>query len=249
MRIGLCSDVHGNLAGLRAVAEALAQEGELDHIIVAGDHLGGGPRPREVWKALAASGWTLLRGNEDEVLATEPAAGEPNYPPDFRFRASYLGQLAWTRHALDQPVLRRLASLPAQYRLATPAGELLVVHSSPRDANDRSGGPHNTAEEVTQAYGGSGATAIAFGHFHQSFVRLMPFALLINVASVGLPRDGRPLAAYTILTATSDGWIVEQRRVPYDPAEELTAAAATGMPAWIPDPVPGASQEQGASSG
>jgi hypothetical protein len=63
----------------------------------------------------------------------------------------------------------------------------------------------------------------------------MPFGLLINVASVGLPLDGLPLAAYTLLTASKSGWTVEQRRVPYDFALEGRAALDAGKPAWTPE--------------
>jgi hypothetical protein len=126
--------------------------------------------------------------------------------------------------------------LPFEARLATPAGDLLVVHASPRSVYEKAGGPHNTAAETTAAYGGAGAAAIAFGHYHVSFVRPMPFALLLNVASVGIPVDRQPLAAYTVLTATAEGFVVEQRRVPYDAEEERRVAAAVGMPRWEPDP-------------
>ena len=71
VKVGLLSDVHGNLAGLRAVAAALAREGPLDAVVVAGDHVGAGPRPREVWEELGCLGWTLVRGNDDEELATD----------------------------------------------------------------------------------------------------------------------------------------------------------------------------------
>jgi hypothetical protein len=107
-----------------------------------------------------------------------------------------------------------------------------VVHASPRGLDDRAGGPHNTAAEIEAAYAGTGASAIAFGHWHQCFVRPAPFALLVNVASVSIPLDGRPLAAYTILTASSDGWIVEQRRVPFDPDEVMRVERERGLPEW-----------------
>lgn len=229
MRIGLCSDVHGNLTALRAVVEAFNSQGSLDEIVVAGDLVQGGPRPREVWELLKALNWRLVRGNEDEVIAGQRQIGANYHPPQ---RDGALAQHAWTRETLGPKILRELARLPFEYRVTTPAGDLLVVHSSPRDVDDRSGSPSNTTAEVTAAYDGTGATAIAFGHFHRSFVRPMPFGLLINVASVGLPIDGRPLAAYTILTATGDGWIVEQRFVAYDPSDEAEAAAAVGMPPW-----------------
>jgi predicted phosphodiesterase len=111
--------------------------------------------------------------------------------------------------------------------------------------DDRAGAAHNTDEDVFRAYGGTGAAAIAFGHYHEAFVRTTPFALLINVASVGLPVHGRPLASYTILTATPGSWIVEQRQVPYRQSDEVAAANARGMPPWKEDPEPGATCPEG----
>jgi predicted phosphodiesterase len=232
MRFALFSDIHGNLAGLRAVAEALKSAEALDQVVVAGDHLQGGPRPLAVWELLTSSGWTLIRGNEDDSLVDDAASLlQPT-----NFRQAFQAQIAWTRERVGPTVLADLAALPDRWRVATPAGDLLVVHASPRSINDRAGGVHNTAAECQVAYDGTGASAIAFGHYHRSFVRPLPFALLINVASVGLPVDKRPFASYTILTATPDGWIVEQRTAAYDLAEEAREAAANGMPPWVRDP-------------
>jgi predicted phosphodiesterase len=234
-RIGLFSDVHGNLAGLQAVASALEHEGPLDHVVVAGDHLWGGPRPREVWRLLNERGWTLVLGNADENLVSPTV--DQDFPPGNPYRSAAIRQREWFREQLDPSDLNALASLPMRHRIATLAGDLVVVHSSPRSTIDRCGGPHNSIVEVETAYSGTGASAIAFGHWHAAFVRQTPFALLLNVASVGLPMDGRPLAAYTILSATHGGWIVEQRRVAYDPEEERRASRSAGLPAWVRDSV------------
>lgn len=77
MRLGLLSDVHGNLAALNAVRSALADAGPLDDVIVAVDLLLGGPRPREVWDLLTADGCVLVQGNTDAELAgpMEPVLG------------------------------------------------------------------------------------------------------------------------------------------------------------------------------
>lgn len=232
MRIGLLSDVHGNLSALRAVAKALDREGPLDSVVVAGDLLLGGPRPREVWAFLRQKGWTLVRGNEDEALLTEDAAGLEAL---HRYAQAYDAQRRWARARLGPDILQQLAALPDHYRQPTPAGDLLVVHSSPRSVHDRAGGIQNSAAEVTAVYDGTGASAIAFGHYHRNFVRPMPFALLINIASVAIPEDQRPLASFTILHTNGDTWVVEQSRVPYDAGAERAAAARTGIPAWLPD--------------
>jgi predicted phosphodiesterase len=241
MRIGLLSDVHGNLAGLRAVAAALRAEGRLDAVCVAGDHLGGGPRPVEVWDELRASGWCLLRGDCDESLARDEWC-DPDVRPAYRRAAAAFH--AWTRALVGPAALERLAALPFEARLATPAGDLLVVHSSPRSVHDQCGGPHNSRREVADAYGRTGAALIAFGHWHGSFVRPTDFALLVNVASVGLRPDCAPLAAYTVVDAGPDGFVVQQRFVPYDRAEEARVSRERGMPVWRAsdlegEPVPG----------
>jgi predicted phosphodiesterase len=235
MRLALLSDVHANLAGLRAVAEALAGEAPIDEVIVAGDHLWGGPRPRQTWELLLHLGWTLVRGNEDERLAAaRPDLGPPETWSGYRQALNAFH--AFTRAAVGPAVLAQLAALPFQRRLATPAGDLLVVHATPRDVDAHTADPDTPLAAVETAYGGTGAAAIAFGHYHRAFVRPTPFALLVDVASVGLPRDGRPLATYTLLTATPDGSSAEQRYAPYDPDEERAAARSAGMPVWRPNP-------------
>jgi predicted phosphodiesterase len=232
VRFAIFSDVHGNLAGLRAVKAALEREGPFDRIVVAGDHLQGGPRPREVWDALRREQWVLLRGNEDEALVT----GDPDdYQGRAEYRTAFLAGNAWTRTQLGEKTLADLSALSVQWRVSTPAGDLLVVHASPRSTTDRAGAAHNTPEQVAAAYSGTGASLIAFGHYHQNFVRTTPFALLVNVASVSLPTDGIPVAGYTILSAETSGWVVEQRHVPYDVREEARISAQRGMPAWLPD--------------
>ena len=233
MRIGLFSDVHGNLTALDAVARQLEQHQPLDAVVVAGDLLWGGARPAEVWDRLTTAGWTLVRGNADETIASDTV--DDDFPVGSPLRGAAERLHAWTRKSIGPDVRALLAALPAEHRVPTPAGDLLVVHSSPRGTRDRCGAPHNPAAEVAAAYGDTGAAAIAFGHWHASFVRIMPFGVLINVASVGLPLDGLPLASYTIVTASESGWTVEQRRVPFEEALEARAAAQTGKPPWAPD--------------
>jgi hypothetical protein len=118
-----------------------------------------------------------------------------DFPPGSRYRSAALRHHQWVRDRLSAADLGALGALPRDHRIATLAGDLPVVHSSPRSTRDQCGGPHNTAAEAIAAYSGTGATAIAFGHWYASFVRPMPFALLVNVASVGHPLDGQPLAA------------------------------------------------------
>src|SRR5438552_10809297 len=102
MRFALVSDVHGNLAALRAVESALAREGPFDRVVVAGDHLQGGPRPLEVWQILNGDDWVLLRGNEDEGLVAGEAAV---FEGKAEFRNAFVAGTAWTRAVVGPTVL------------------------------------------------------------------------------------------------------------------------------------------------
>jgi predicted phosphodiesterase len=174
----------------------------------------------------------LVQGNTDAALA---GLMQPTLDPGHPYQKAYAARHARTLDHIDDSIQQALRELPREHRVNTPEGDLPVVHASPRALDDRAGGPHNSAAEVAAAYGGTGASAIAFGHWHQSFVRPTQHALLINVASVSIPLDGHPLAAYTILTAAPDRWIVEQRRVPYDADEAANVEREPEMPAWLPD--------------
>ena len=63
--------------------------------------------------------------------------------------------------------------------------------------------PDTTDAELAARFGGAAARVIAFGHHHRPAVRALEEALPVNVASVSMPQDGRPLAAFTLLGAGS----------------------------------------------
>src|SRR5262245_54325129 len=209
----------------------------MDQVVVAGDHVWGGPRPLAVWEFMRERDWHLVRGNADEEATTESV--DAAFPAGTRYHRSAVRHHAWLRSLLPAAVVQELGALPFDVRIETPAGDLLVVHSSPRSTTDQCGAPHNSVADVESAYSGTGADAIAFGHWHASFIRCTPFAVLLNVASVGLPLNRQPLAAFSILTATTRGdWIIEQHHVPYDPAEEQSAAVSAALPPWTADVAP-----------
>ena len=109
MRLGLISDVHGNLTALQAVRDALNGEGQLDAVFAAGDLLQGGPRPREVWELLDEQGWIMVQGNVDAATASPlPPSLDPGHP----YQAAFEAQHAWTRTQVDASILRALGELP-----------------------------------------------------------------------------------------------------------------------------------------
>ncbi len=69
MRIGLISDIHGNLLALEVVLQELAQE-QVDQIICLGDVGALGPQPRQVIERLRYLHCPVILGNTDAWLLT-----------------------------------------------------------------------------------------------------------------------------------------------------------------------------------
>jgi len=71
---------------------------------------------------------------------------------------------------------------------------------------------------------------VAFGHYHVPFVRYLDDWTLIDVASVGMPRDGDQRAVYAVLDWEPGGWRIEHRRVAFDIQAVARDYAAVGFP-------------------
>lgn len=224
LRVAIFSDVHGNLAALRAVLAAIDGHRPVHLTAAAGDLVGPeGARPAETFDTLVERGVVMLQGNHDDFTARHDAPPGP-------WAALYRRRLPWCIARLGPERIERLRRLPRQLRLSpAPGDDLLIVHASMHDRAGRAAAPATDSATLHAWYGGASARVIAFGHWHEAFVRQWEEGTLINVASVSLPKDGLPLAAYSMLT-WDGGWLIEQFRVPYDVAEEEAAASAAGLP-------------------
>ena len=74
LTIALIADIHGNLAALDAVLDAL-QAKPSDQIICLGDVAATGPQPREVLRRLRELGCPVVMGNADAELLDMPPSG------------------------------------------------------------------------------------------------------------------------------------------------------------------------------
>lgn len=226
MRVAILSDIHGNLVALEAVLADLAAQGGADALVIAGDLCLDGPRPREVLAHVRALGCAVVQGNTDRDLALPPAQTAA--------RAD-AALLAWTRAQIGDEGVAYLSALPFAHRIPAPtgAGVLLVVHANPKDL-DQHLPPFAPESQIAPLLADlpPEVTTLAFGHLHLPYVRDLGRVRLIDIASVGLPKDGDRRAGYGLLTWAGERWSAEQRRVEY-PVEEtvaqLRAAAPPGM--------------------
>lgn len=239
LRVAALSDIHGNLVALEAVLADIARHGPFDEIVVAGDLVWSGPWPAEVVDRVRVLRGPVIMGNTDAYF--RPGSQEP---PEGKDPARFEAQIAWMTAQLGPDRAAYLGSLPFSYRISPTGGDaaeqahdLLFVHANPYDL-ERPITPQmqdgDLDELLLDGPAGEGGllpcAALAFGHVHVPFVRAWRGRLLVDVASVGLPMDGDPRAAYAILEWDGAGWRAEHRRVHYDRPVVAHAMRTSGMP-------------------
>lgn len=221
MRRAILSDIHGNLEALEAVLADVASQ-QVEEIYCLGDIIGYGPNPRECIDQVMQFN-TIVLGNHDQGALFDPEG----------FSSGAERAIFWTRDQLelstgnDEGAKRWdfLAELPRVVRQP----ELLFVHGSARNPLNEYVFPEDiyNAKKLEKIFGlierrcFQGHTHVP-GVFTEDYRFLHPSDIgyrytfgkektMVNVGSVGQPRDNDPRSCYVILTDDA----VEFRRVEY----------------------------------
>jgi len=225
----LISDIHSNIESLEAVLADIRDQG-ISETYCLGDLVGYGPNPREVIDEVMKCPVCLL-GNHDQGALFDPEG----------FNSGAERAIFWTRNQLENgpgtPVSRQqrwdfLGELPRS-RLE---GTLLFVHGSARNPLNEYVFPEDIYNKrklekifaLIPRHAFQGHTHVP-GVFTENFnffspeelnneYRLSQEKAMINVGSVGQPRDGNPRACYVVL----EDDVVRFRRVEY-PLEKTIA--------------------------
>lgn len=232
MRLGVVSDIHGNLPALHAV---VADAGLVDGWLNLGDTLAGPLWPVQTADYLMQQGWPTIAGNhERQMLAPDLArmSAADRYAAE-RISAS---QRAW------------MAALPATMSWAkglhcvhgTPTSDIecflhTVAPTGMRDA---------TAGEVAARLGCITPILVLCGHTHLPRDVTVGGTRVVNPGSVGLQaydhdwpyphvvENATPQARYAVIETQASGWAVELRAVDYDHELAARQAEANGRGDW-----------------
>lgn len=218
----IISDIHGNLEALEAVLMDIRSKG-ISEIYCLGDIIGYGPNPRECIDHVMKNCQLTILGNHDQAALFDPEG----------FNAGAERAIFWTRSQLEtgdaagnEARWEFLGELPRMKR----DGEFLFVHGSARNPLNEYVFPEDVYNQrkmerifgLVDNYCFQGHTHIP-GVFSEDYNFLSPEELehkvelgdskvLINVGSVGQPRDGNNKASYVVL----DEKTVHFNRVEYD---------------------------------
>lgn len=234
MKFAIFSDVHGNLEALDAVLSHAEKQG-VDFYLCLGDMIGYGADPNEcVDRVRALEPLVCLKGNHDAAAI------------DARQRAFFhevaLAGIHFSALRLTPDNAEYLRALPYEYRAHS---RFMAVHASPfRPEAWEYVLDHVGAQRAFEAM--SPARAAFIGHSHapvvfsddgnvQRYPADSPLALdldrrryVLNVGSVGQPRDGNPDASY--VTFDDGDEAVRHHRVRYDRERAAEKILKAGLP-------------------
>lgn len=195
MKIALFSDIHANLPALEAMLKDLDTR-SVDAVYCLGDLVGYNVWPNEVIAEIRKRNIATLAGNHDlkvkKLVTTDQSLSEPgkNY----------------AYHLIDADGRKYLTTLPAhirlEFKLNDDALNIVLAHGSTRSVDEY------ILEDTDETYilemmSEARADIVCVGHSHRPFHRIFSseqrFKHVINIGSVGKPKDGNPMGCYVVL--------------------------------------------------
>jgi predicted phosphodiesterase len=234
MRFAIFGDIHANLHALQTVL-ADAQAEKCTHFVCMGDVVGYNAFPKECLDIVRGLDCPVVKGNHDEQ------ASMLGFQEGFNALAEEA--MNWTREQLSESDKVWLRAL----RLQRQVRDFTIVHAT-LDTPHKWGYVFNQLDAAASF--NYQHTAVCFiGHTHspKAYIRdgsVRTIALdtldlapgkkyLINVGSVGQPRDGDWRSAYCIYDTTSNQVVL--RRLQYDIAAAQAAILQAGLPTKLAD--------------
>lgn len=238
MKYGILGDIHANLSALQAVLACFEKE-RVDRILSVGDVVGYGAAPRECIELVREIGATVVKGNHDAACVGEI---------DLQYFNNYAREaMRWTQRTVNEADRRWLVELPYTVDLEhCSMGHGTYFHPELFDYVQSTTDADPSLDVLT--------LPVCFvGHTHVPVTCLRlkddpsrtaytmdvevdlseSLRALVNVGSVGQPRDEDSRAAYAIYDTEKERvWI---RRVEYDIEREARRIRAAGLPPVLAD--------------
>ncbi|MGD9106203.1 MAG: metallophosphoesterase family protein [Desulfobacterales bacterium] len=234
MRIAIISDIHGNLDAFGQVLNNI-DASSIDAVVCLGDNVGYGPEPEQVIRQLRKRNIPCVMGNHERAV-------------------SDCAHLDWFNPAARKSLQKTITMLSEESinYICGMKSSLVIYHSRfvhgfPPDSTDiyLFQVPNDI---LNQTFKKMKERLCFVGHTHE--LKLIGFdgkisqriplkegivnhldldrKYIINVGSVGQPRDGNNNAKYVIWNTSEDS--LEVRFVPYDIAAVVGKIIAAGLP-------------------
>ena len=236
MLYGICSDIHSNATAFKAVLESMRDNG-VERKVCLGDIVGYGVDTDECVDLVRENMDFCLIGNHDSVaVKNESSEGFNPYAKQ---------AIEWTQKHLSKESVAYIRSLPYIHE----ENDICFVHASPLSPAEWV--YVTDLEDALNAFDHFSERYCFVGHTHSPvIIASRPMAipkildeyeyvianterLLVNVGSVGQPRDRDPRACWCLLDTETK--CVRLIRVDYDIRETQNRMKKQGMPSFLID--------------
>ncbi len=228
MKIIVISDIHGNLEAINRVLEYIDKREGDKKVVCLGDIVGYGPNPVECLKIVESLTDKICFGNHDYAMLSTAL--------DYQMNPYALEAIRWTRNRLDEKLKNAIKRFPVQIG----EGSVLYVHASPDNPMEW--------KYIVNARGAYLSMVVMkcslcfIGHSHipgvytdydsyregKCAVLSRKGKTLVNVGSVGQPRDGSPLLSFAVFDDID--WNVEIVRLEYDYEQTMAKIKKADLP-------------------
>ncbi len=234
MRYAIISDIHANLEALISVLSHI-QTQRIDSIVCLGDIVGYGPSPNECIELVYEKCEVILTGNHDFACIDEQEKNRFN---------------RYARHAIDwtiEQLSEKSRQLLSDIKYSENIEQFLLVHSSPDEPS--AWNYIVTLDHAIMNFVRFNDLACFLGHTHTPIVFYKreagsygihrsekldfndQYKYLINVGSVGQPRDSNNKASYGILDTNARTY--RNVRVAYEIEITQKKMADAGLSAFL----------------
>jgi putative phosphoesterase len=229
VRVGLISDIHGNLLALDAVLEELDREG-IDQVVCLGD-VAVGPQPAEALARVRELGCPVVMGNWDAAFLGDMPDPETEV-------AEMLVEIGnWWAAFLSPADREFMESFRPTVELSLGSTSALCFHGSPKSYDDWIFAT-TSDEELSLMLHKVEQHVLVGGRTHVQMIRRYLESTIINPGSVGLPfhdwwpRPVRisPWAEYGVLGSDDGRLSIDLRRTSFDVEAFLELSLESGMP-------------------
>lgn len=187
VKLGIVSDIHGNLVGLQ---EALVAMGPVDELLCLGDSIYQYRFSNEVITLLKTVSARMILGNHEEVFLSEK------------------GSQAREQDGVDQDLVGFLTDQPHRRMLTYGRKKVLMIHSTPWEPRGEYIYPHNAKLAL---FAEAGADFVLYGHTHAQVVRRIGGVVVVNPGSAGEGRytsDGLTLSCAVLDTGSGEAHVI-----------------------------------------
>lgn len=237
MKVAFVSDIHSNIEAF-STALSIIKNRRIDKIISCGDIVGYGPDPEEAVNLYKENNIIGVRGNHD--------AGAVGDSILYEFNEYAKLALLFTKRNISQSSENLLKALPTLLQ----EKEFTVFHGFPNPKNPFK---YILSEfDVVEAFSYITTPVSFYGHTHVPCIcRLSPdnklevfpahkqtkykleknYKYMINVGSVGQPRDGNPKGSFVIFD--TEEYTIEFVRFSYDIEKVYSKIIERKLPSYL----------------